>query len=164
MFFVFFQTENLNQEEKEIYQKKMSTTTGTNEVPPWLSENNVKAVAAAAQSPIVQQATVNAINNGNINSVVNVIGNAIGLNQNQFTRLDVDSAHGSDGSTIGEIDPKEMAEIEIWIQKLRSAYTGVGVLMLLAAFFSLGTNNLATLFLAIYVWFFGLLILCVEIA
>ena len=81
MFFVFFQTENLNQEEKEIYQKKMSTTTGTNEVPPWLSENNVKAVAAAAQSPIVQQATVNAINNGNINSVVNVIGNAIGLNQ-----------------------------------------------------------------------------------
>mmetsp|Transcript_24044 Transcript_24044/g.24631 ORF Transcript_24044/g.24631 Transcript_24044/m.24631 type:complete len:234 (-) Transcript_24044:147-848(-) len=144
----------------------MSGTGGTtNEVPPWLSENNVKAIAVAAQSPVVQQATVNAINNGGISSVVNVIGSAIGLNTNQFTRLEGDSTHGStDGSVTSEIDPKELAEIEIWIEKLRSAYTTVGVLMLLAAFFSLGTNNLATLFLAIYVWFFGLLILCVEIA
>lgn len=145
----------------------MSNTTGNNnnnEAPPWLSENNINAIATAAQSPIVQQATVNSINNGNLSNVVNVIGNVIGLNQNQFTRLDNDSSHGSDSSVIGEIDPKELAEIEIWIQKLRSAYTTVGILMLLASFFSLGTNNLATLFLAIYVWFFGLLIVCVEVA
>lgn len=139
------------------------STTGTNEVPPWLSENNVKAVAAAAQSPVVRQAAVNAMNNGGINSVVNVLGSAIGLNTNQFTRLDGDSSHG-DGSVVGDIDPKELAEIELWIQKLRNGYLGVGALMLVASFFSLGTNNLATLFLAIYVWFFGLLIVCVELA
>ncbi len=135
----------------------------SNEAPPWLSEGNVKAVAAAAQSPVVQQVAVNAITTGNLENVVNTLGSVIGLNQNKFTPLDAQSSH-SETSSNADLDPKELAEIEKWIYQLKQAYTLVGVLMLIAAFFSLGTNDLATLFLAIYVWFFGFLILCVECA
>jgi hypothetical protein len=134
------------------------------EMPPWLSENNIKAIAEAAQNPVIQQAAVNSLNTGNVTSVVSAIGSAIGLNQNQFAKLDVESSHGSESNSVIDLDPKELEEIEIWIGKLKNLYLGVGILMLIAGIFSLGTNNLATLFLAFYVSFFGILIVCVEVA
>jgi hypothetical protein len=141
-----------------------SQAKGGEELPPWLSENNIKAIAAAAQNPVVQQAAVNSLNSGNVTSVVTAFGNAIGLNQNQFAKLDAESSHGSETNSVIDLDPKELAEIETWIAYLKNLYIGVGILMLIAGIFSLGTNNLATLFLAFYVSFFGLLIVCVEIA
>lgn len=140
---------------------------GDEEMPPWLNESNIKAISDVASNPAVQKHAINSINEGNFSSVVQTITSVIGLNQNSFAKLDVDSTHGSEtGSATSniEIDPQELAEIESWITKLKNLYIGVGVLMTLAAFFQLGTNNLATLFLAFYVCFFGVLIVCVEMA
>jgi hypothetical protein len=133
------------------------------EMPPWLSENNLKAISDAANNPVIQQTAMNSLKEGNLTAVVTSISSVIGLNNNSFAKLDVESSHGSENATV-EIDAAELAAIEVWINKLKNLYVGVGLLMILAAFFQLGTNNLATLFLAIYVWFFGLLIVCVEVA
>ena len=52
----------------------------------------------------------------------------------------------------------------MWAKKLRNGYLLASAIMSFAAFFSLGTNDLALLFIALYVWFFAVLIFCFELA
>mmetsp|Transcript_25115 Transcript_25115/g.37016 ORF Transcript_25115/g.37016 Transcript_25115/m.37016 type:complete len:216 (-) Transcript_25115:91-738(-) len=128
------------------------------ETPPWLSEKNVQAVAAAAQTPAVQQAAATAI-------LSNAIGALTGSQKNKFSKLDAESSHGSDIESLSsEINPEELRAIDTWASKLRNAYLLTSVLMSLSAFFSLGSNNLGIVFIALYVWCFAMLIFCFELA
>ena len=58
----------------------------------------------------------------------------------------------------------ELKEIEQWAKRLRVAYMTISTIMALAAFFSLGSDDLGVMFMALYVWFFALLIFCSELA
>jgi hypothetical protein len=138
------------------------------ETPPWLADNNVKAVAAASKGPEKQKAKpapVNPLADGGVTAMAGALGAYVGAQVNQFVQLDGDSSHGGDGPPEKlDIDPAEAEIIEKWATKLRSIYIGTSVLMSLAAFFSLGSNDLTVVFTALYVWFFSMLILCFELA
>ena len=141
------------------------------ETPPWLAEGNVKAVKEASKPPSQRAAAPSNASSftteKGLNAMAGAIGSAImgGMAANQFAKLDTDSAHGSEVEPSKlDIDPAEAEIIEKWTTKLRSIYIGTSILMSLAAFFSLGSNDLSIVFMALYVWFFAILILCFELA
>lgn len=75
---------------------------------------------------------------------------------------DVVSSSGSEVSiAVGIV---ELKEIEQWAKRLRVAYMTISAIMACAAFLSLGSNDLGVMFMALYVWFFALLIFCSELA
>ncbi|CAE7853738.1 unnamed protein product [Symbiodinium microadriaticum] len=140
------------------------------ETPPWLAESNVKAVKDAAKPAASKSNSFNAssfTSEKGLNAMAGAIGSALmgGAAANQFAKLDADSSHGGDVEAPKlDIDPAESEKIEKWATKLRSIYIGTSVLMSLSAFFSLGSNDLSVVFMALYVWFFAILILCFELA
>ena len=84
------------------------------------------------------------------------------------THSPLDSSDHSKGESgddsVISLDDFELANLEMWAKKLRNGYLLASGIMSFAAFFSLGTNDLALLFSAIYVWFFAVLIFCFELA
>ena len=88
------------------------------------------------------------------------------MSQSQFQKLDTESSHGSvDGPLSGiHCDENELKEIESWADRLRKYYLIISVLLFLAAFFSLGNNSLVIVFIALYVWFFSILLFCFELS
>jgi hypothetical protein len=137
--------------------------------PPWLTEDNIAAVSNAAKDPAVQEFAVksalSAASNLSLNSIAVALDNFAsgGQSSTKFEKLSSESSHGDASSTISVSD-EEMAEITAWAQKLRQAYLVISVIMSLAAFFSLGSVDLSVVFIALYVWFFSLLIFCFELA
>lgn len=90
------------------------------------------------------------------------------MTQSQFQKLDTDSAHGSAQGEGGvgslECDDLELKEIDAWAERLRKYYMTISVMMFLSAFFSLGSSDLVVVFIALYVWFFSILIFCFELS
>jgi hypothetical protein len=91
------------------------------------------------------------------------------MSQSQFQKLDTDSAHGSTGGPDGGLaslgcDEIELQEIEKWAERLRKYYLVISAMLFLAAFFSLGSNSLVVVFIALYVWFFSVLLFCFELS
>lgn len=90
------------------------------------------------------------------------------MSQSQFQKLDTDSSHGdAQGNNSGEglqCNDLELKEIEVWADRLRKYYLIISVMLFLAAFFSLGSNSLVVVFIALYVWFFSILLFCFELS
>jgi hypothetical protein len=62
-----------------------------------------------------------------------------------------------------DVDPAELHTMQQWANKLRTINIGVCALLMIASFFSLGSNDLTTVFIALYVWFFAGLLCCYEL-
>jgi Tfp pilus assembly major pilin PilA len=142
-------------------------------VPSWLTEDNINAVSTAAKNPVVQDIAVKSAYTAamspaaTFNSIAVAIDNLTSgggsAKQQKFEKLDSESSHGDTVAHLN-LPPEEIAEINAWSKKLRQAYIVISVIMSLAAFFSLGSNDLAVVFIALYVWFFSCLIFCFELA
>lgn len=128
------------------------------------------ATASVVQSPMVQQVSSTLTNAHPM--MQQVFSNATSASSSwlQSTKSappvprddDVVSAVSSDVSIpVGII---ELKEIEQWAKRLRVAYMVISSIMAMAAFLSLGSNDLGVMFMALYVWFFALLIFCSELA
>lgn len=57
-----------------------------------------------------------------------------------------------------------MKEIDLWAERLRKYYLIVSAMLFLSAFFSLGSSSLVVVFIALYVWFFSVLLFCFELS
>jgi hypothetical protein len=62
-----------------------------------------------------------------------------------------------------DVDPAELHTMQQWANKLRTINIGVCALLMISAFFSLGSNDLTQVFIALYVWFFAGLLCCYEL-
>jgi len=120
-----------------------SPSLGTSAWPP--KRESMQAAVTAIQNPVLS------------NVAIQGISNSTGV------PLDDDSTiSGGDISIpVGII---ELKEIEQWAKRLRVAYMIISAVMAIAAFLSLGSNDLGVMFMALYVWFFALLIFCSELA
>eukprot|EP01041_Mallomonas_annulata_P007360 gene7360-15027_t len=111
--------------------------------------NSINA-SSMIQNPIIQHAVTQA--------AIKAISNGTTMTNND----DDASVSGSEISIpVGIV---ELKEIEQWAKRLRVAYMAISTIMALAAFLSLGSNDLGVMFMALYVWFFALLIFCSELA
>ena len=63
-----------------------------------------------------------------------------------------------------DCDAGEIEEMKKWAAKLRMINLISATLLILSSFFSLGSNQLTTLFIAFYVFFFAVLLCCYELA
>jgi hypothetical protein len=91
------------------------------------------------------------------------------MSQSQFQKLDTESSHGGSQDNSGSFadipcDEPELRDIDMWAERLRKYYLLISVMLFLAAFFSLGSNNLVVVFIALYVWFFSILLFCFELS
>lgn len=139
------------------------------ETPAWLRDNVDSLAKNVASSPAAQEfAVTSAINSLSSPGGFSKLASAItGMSQSQFQKLDTDSSHGSTQGNDQEAilcDDIELKEIEVWAERLRKYYLIISVLMFLAAFFSLGSNSLVVVFIALYVWFFSILLFCFELS
>lgn len=62
-----------------------------------------------------------------------------------------------------DVEPVELEEMKKWAAKLRITMLIVCSLLMLASFFSLGSNDLTLVFIAMYVFFFSMLLCCYEL-
>lgn len=139
------------------------------EQPSWLTENNIKAMSSAATNPMVQESVSQsfmkiATDPKALSDTLAGLAIVKNVSAKHSAVPDVESGSVDESKSTLNIDEAELEQIENWAKKLRMGYLVTSVLMSLAAFFQLGTNNLGVLFLALYVWFFALLIFCFELA
>lgn len=62
-----------------------------------------------------------------------------------------------------DCDPAELEEMKKWAAKLRITNLCVSTLLMLSSFFSLGSTDLTLVFIALYVFFFSMLLCCYEL-
>lgn len=143
------------------------------ETPAWLNDNVESLAKNVASSPAAQEfAVTSAINSLSSPGGFSKLASAItGMSQSQFQKLDTESSHGGEAQGKGSgplegiaCDAAELKEIEMWADRLRKYYLIISVMMFLAAFFSLGSNSLVVVFIALYVWFFSILLFCFELS
>ena len=144
---------------------------GSSATPAWLSAQHVESMTAAAQNPIVQQAVVQTVTQAALQAISgpsddkNVSWLTAGAkNQNGSAPRDEESASVTGSEISIPVGIVELKEIERWAKRLRVAYMSISAVMALAAFMSLGSDDLGVMFMALYVWFFALLIFCSELA
>ena len=148
----------------------------TDSTPSWLTTQSVETAAAVVNNPIVQDAILQSVTRAALSAVSGAPTSAApaetsniswlkatkSTNAGTINREDEGSVTGSEISIpVGIV---ELKEIERWAKRLRVAYMVVSGVMALAAFMSLSSNDLGVMFMALYVWFFALLIFCSELA
>ncbi len=89
-------------------------------------------------------------------------GMSSGGNNQRQTSKDAAANQENEPNAI-DVDPAELEEMKKWAAKLRITNLIVCALLMLAAFFSLGSNDLSLVFIAMYVWGFALLLCCYEL-
>lgn len=65
--------------------------------------------------------------------------------------------------TMIDCEPADLEEMKKWAAKLRITNLCVSSLLMLSSFFSLGSSDLTLVFIAIYVFFFSMLLCCYEL-
>ena len=65
-----------------------------------------------------------------------------------------------------DCDDEALREMENWSSRLKYAMCAVSLFIIITAFYSFGSisGDISTTFIALYVFFFGILIMCYEIA
>lgn len=63
-----------------------------------------------------------------------------------------------------QVSPEELRQLEKWNLILRVSYMAMSILMATAAFLSLDDSSLGTVFVALYVFSFAVVICCFELA
>lgn len=127
------------------------------DTPSWLSEENV---SAAASNPTVQKAATAAAK-----VVVEEESKKYGLSPS--TNNDVESQNKIDPASAEAlgVTPEILKKIQLWGLILRVSYMAVSILMAACAALKLQDNpSLSVVFIALYVFFFAIIICCFEVA
>lgn len=123
-----------------------------------------QTVHEVTSNPMVQAAAASAIMTGAsagiFNSKLPGISSASGQGSGQPGEPVL--KEGEIPTTI-DCDPAELEEMKKWAAKLRITNIVVCTLLMLSSFFSLGSNDLTLVFIAIYVFFFSMLLCCYEL-
>lgn len=123
------------------------------DTPSWLTEENI---SAAAKNPTVQKAASAAA--------------TAAVEEEKKKYFPSDDVKDEEAQQPTEplppldIDPEELKKMQQWYLVLRIAYMGISLAMAAAAFLILEKANISTLFLALYVFFFAIMICCFELA
>lgn len=134
------------------------------ETPSWLADEAV--VTAVASNPTAQKAAKAAAK-----VVVEEEAKKHGFTS---PTKDVESGNGSEGNNDGGVDPssaealgvtpEELKKIQMWGLILRVSYMCASVLMAAAAALAIQDGGLSIVFIALYVFFFAIIICCFEVA
>jgi cation transport ATPase len=120
------------------------------ETPSWLTE---ETVSAAAQNKTVQKAATAAANA------------AIEEEKKKYFPSDEEEQRTTEASLPPiDVDPEELKQMQKWSLILRVVYMALSICMAAAAFLVLEKANISTLFVALYVFFFAIIICCFELA
>lgn len=122
------------------------------ETPSWLTE---ETVSAAAQNKTVQKAAAAAANA------------AIEEEKKKYFPGDEESQQASPAEAPLppiDVDPEELKHMQKWSFILRILYMTISINMAASAFLVLEKANISTLFVALYVFFFAIIICCFELA
>ena len=122
------------------------------ETPSWLTEETVSAVA---QNKTVQKAGAAAANA------------AIEEEKKKYFPSDEEAQSASpvnEAPAPLDIDPEILKQMQRWSLILRVGYMGISIFMAAAAVLILEKANISTLFIALYVFFFSIIICCFELA
>lgn len=129
------------------------------ETPSWLTE---ETVAAAASNPTVQKAATAAAK-----VVVEEEAKKYGINPSN----DVEAGNSGNNNPIDPssaealgVTPEELKKIQMWGLILRVAYMCASILMAAAAALTIQKAGLSVIFIALYVFFFAIIICCFEVA
>ena len=129
------------------------------DTPSWLTDENVKA---AASNPTVQKAATAAAK-----VVVEEESKKYGLSPSTPTN-DVESQSKVDPTASAEalgVTPEVFKKIQMWGLILRVSYMVMSILMATAAALELlNSPSLSIVFIALYVFFFAIIICCFEVA
>ena len=122
------------------------------ETPSWLTE---ETVSAASQNKTVQKAAAAAANA------------AIEEEKKKYFPNDEEAQPAAvvdEAVPPLDIDPDELKQMQKWSLILRVGYMGISIFMAAAAVLILEKANISTLFIALYVFFFAVMICCFELA
>jgi hypothetical protein len=128
------------------------------ETPSWLSE---ETVAAVAQNPTAQKAATAAA------KVVVEEETKKYVSPSSGSPRDVESGENPIDPASAEalgVSPEELKKIQMWGLILRVSYMCASILMAAAAALTLQGAGLSVVFIAIYVFFFAIIICCFELA
>jgi hypothetical protein len=117
-------------------------------------------------NPMVQAAAASAMMTGAASGLFDSklpgLSSAAG-SANKYSAVEKPPVREGEIPTTIDVDPAELEEMKKWAAKLRITNLVVCTLLMLASFFSLGSTDLTLVFIAIYVFFFSMLLCCYEL-
>jgi hypothetical protein len=126
-----------------------------------------KTVQEVTTNPMVQAAAASAmmtgVSAGLFDSKLPGLSSTANSSANKTASSDQPALREGEIPTSIDVDPSELEEMKKWAAKLRITNLVVSTLLMLASFFSLGSTDLTLVFIAIYVFFFSLLLCCYEL-
>jgi hypothetical protein len=133
------------------------------ETPSWLADEAV--VTAVVNNPTAQKAAT---------AAAKVVVEEEAKKHGFSPTKDVESGNGGEGNNDGGIDPgsaealgispEELKKIQMWGLILRVSYMCASILMAAAAALAIQNGGLSIVFIALYVFFFAIIICCFEVA
>ena len=121
-----------------------------------------QTVQEVTSNPMVQAAAVSAMATGAAAGLFSSKLPGISSSDSSSASNEPDLKPGEIPTTI-DVDPQELEEMKKWAAKLRITNLGVSTLLMLSSFFSLGSTDLTLVFIALYVFFFSMLLCCYEL-
>lgn len=122
-----------------------------------------ETVKEVTKNPMVQAAAVSAVAAGASAGVFNSKLPGISSAVTAFAASEEPEIKDGEISTTIDCEPAELEEMKKWAAKLRITNLTVCTLLMLSSFFTLGSTDVTLVFIAIYVFFFSMLLCCYEV-
>ena len=138
------------------------------ETPSWLKEEDENAtIKAAVSSPVLQSTTKAVASDPAVQKATYNAAKEHLMPRNvreEEQKTDIESHMPDDEPEELDISPEELKMIEKYSLALRVAFMVISILMAAAACVKLENADIATAFIALYVFFFSVVICCFELA